>query len=612
MINNQIPKINQLPINYIPSTYMINDALHLNSAQNQLPLALSMNQSLPNPLNSQYPLLYLLFPDQFLCQNQPFYFPRFYIPPQQQAQLNALNQLMIYQKILNENKINDVMNEQKQSDINKENMHENNCYNDGGDLIVDREKKESFINNLNQSQKKFLIFHEKDKLDKNNTFLNFNDEKNKISENNNIDFNSLNNNKEVNKNINNILKINEKNNEIKENKGKLSLFTISNINTNVNNEINNNLLNRNKQVIPTIRTENNSSQNNNELNNDQINNKDDIQKNLSNNLNYEVNNKELFNNFQAESKNDKTKYYRCSFKDCNKVFLKQSNLKDHIRTHTGEKPYICSHPGCGKTFSQHGNLKKHEKIHLGNKKYYCNYPNCGKKFSASYNLKIHYRCHTGEKPYKCNFPNCGRSFYDKGNLKYHEKNMHALENMEFPFSCEHMGCNAKFRTKLEKLQHHSEMEIECFVERKELIKLIQRYKIFFRKIIQKKNIDIEKNEIVLNLKKNYEEIQNKLIDQKIFTYYLGEDFDNECTNIEEIENIPEQNEQDIINLNENENNNDNIIIENENEDENGKQNENEIEIEKDNNLKENNTINNKNECININNNDYGNIFDEKK
>ena len=59
--------------------------------------------------------------------------------------------------------------------------------------------------------------------------------------------------------------------------------------------------------------------------------------------------------------------------------------------------------------------------------------------------------------------------------------MHALENMEYPYSCEHMGCNAKFKTKFDKLKHHSEMEVDCFVERKELIKLIQRYKIFLEK-----------------------------------------------------------------------------------------------------------------------------------
>ena len=302
----------------------------------------------------------------------------------------------------------------------------------------------------------------------------------------------------MNNNINNNINLNPniKPIENKGTKGKFSLFTISNINA-TSNEINNNTINKtetqdkSKIIQPLIKNQNNPNNNEKDLN------------------------KNLFNLQHLEEKDDKEKikYYRCSFKECNKVFQKQSNLKDHIRTHTGEKPYMCLYPGCGKTFSQHGNLKKHEKIHSGNKKYYCNYPNCGKKFSASYSLKIHYRCHTGEKPYKCNFPNCGRKFYDKGNLKYHEKNMHATENLEFPYSCEHMGCNAKFRTKLEKLKHHCEMEIDCFKERKELIKLIQRYKIFLKNIIKKKGIDENKNEIVLKLKKNYEEIKNKLIDK---------------------------------------------------------------------------------------------------
>ena len=125
--------------------------------------------------------------------------------------------------------------------------------------------------------------------------------------------------------------------------------------------------------------------------------------------------------------------------------------------------------------------------------------------------------------------------------------MHALENKEYPYSCDHMGCNAKFKTKLEKLKHHNEMESDCFAERKELIKLIQRYKILFMKIVQNKNIDVQKNEIVLNLKENYEKIQNKLIDQELFNHYLGSKFDNECNNIEEIGNF--ENEQNDENKN---------------------------------------------------------------
>ncbi|XP_060616201.2 zinc finger and SCAN domain-containing protein 31-like isoform X1 [Anolis sagrei] len=121
--------------------------------------------------------------------------------------------------------------------------------------------------------------------------------------------------------------------------------------------------------------------------------------------------------------------YSCSY--CGKSFSRKSYIIKHERIHTGEKPYICSH--CGKGFISKSDLIKHERTHTGEKPYLC--PDCGRSFSRKQFLVTHRRTHTGEKPYKCS--ECGKSFSQRTCLVIHER----AHTGEKPFHCLVCGKN---------------------------------------------------------------------------------------------------------------------------------------------------------------------------